>query len=53
VARAIDGLLQEVHGLRARVNELESQTEAQQQRLSSVENDEAAGEQQDQFTGKC
>jgi serine O-acetyltransferase len=54
VARAIDGLLQEVHGLRARVNELESQAEAQQQRVSGVEDQgEPASDQQDQFTGKC
>lgn len=53
VARAIDGLLQEVHGLRARVNELEGQGE-RQQRLSSVEDQgEQAGEQQDQVSGKC
>jgi serine O-acetyltransferase len=53
VARAIDGLLQEVHGLRARVNELESQAE-QQQGLSSVEDQgEQANDRQEQVGGKC
>jgi serine O-acetyltransferase len=54
VARAIDGLLQEVHGLRARVNELESQADARQQPVSGVDDQgEQASDQQDQFSGKC
>jgi serine O-acetyltransferase len=53
VARAIDGLLQEVHGLRARVNELENQAEARHD-LSSVDDDgERADDASQRVQGKC
>lgn len=54
VARAVDGLLQEVHGLRARVNELEGRLE-EQGHITSIDeetgrDDEAAGQD---VQGKC
>jgi serine O-acetyltransferase len=53
VARALDGLLQEVHGLRARVNELEEQLQ-ESRGLSSVdETAERGDEASERVRGEC
>jgi serine O-acetyltransferase len=53
VARALDGLLQEVHGLRARVNELEEQL-SDYRGFSSVEDDsDRSDETSERVRGEC
>lgn len=54
VARALDGLLQEVHGLRAHVNELEGRLEGQGAVRSAPEEErEETGDGAGEFKSKC